>query len=155
MNRPDDEREAAAEQAKAKPFVRSERLGDNNRAVREAALKTTNPAACQMHRTCRQNRLIPKASMTTAEQAAGGPKRSARGRREGRRSTVGEHATRRLLRSGQSPVSGNHKESHAAREPIGRKIWAIPRPRPVQYQSPIVSAPPFCCHRFSAFHPTA
>src|SRR5262245_4724194 len=45
MNRPDEEREAAAEWVKAKQVVAPDRLGDNNRAVKEAALKTTNPIA--------------------------------------------------------------------------------------------------------------
>jgi len=45
MNRPDEEREAAAEWVKAKQLVAPERLGDNNRAVKEAARKTTNPIA--------------------------------------------------------------------------------------------------------------
>lgn len=43
MNRPDEERQAAAEWVKAKQMVAPERLGDNNRAVHEAALKTSNP----------------------------------------------------------------------------------------------------------------
>ena len=42
MNRPDEERQAAPEWVKAKQFVAPERLGDNNRAVKEAALKATN-----------------------------------------------------------------------------------------------------------------
>jgi 3-phenylpropionate/trans-cinnamate dioxygenase ferredoxin reductase component len=42
MNRPDEERQAAAEWVKAKQVVAPERLGDNNRAVKEAALKATN-----------------------------------------------------------------------------------------------------------------
>jgi NADPH-dependent 2,4-dienoyl-CoA reductase/sulfur reductase-like enzyme len=37
MNRPDEERQAAAEWVKAKQFVSPERLADNNRAVGEAA----------------------------------------------------------------------------------------------------------------------
>ena len=37
MNRPDEEREAAAQWIKAKQFVVPERLGDNHRAVKEAA----------------------------------------------------------------------------------------------------------------------
>jgi NADPH-dependent 2,4-dienoyl-CoA reductase/sulfur reductase-like enzyme len=43
MNRPDEERQAAGEWVKAKQMVAPERLGDNNRAVHEAALKTSNP----------------------------------------------------------------------------------------------------------------
>jgi len=43
MNRPDEERQAAPEWVKAKQVVAPERLGDNNRAVKEAAAKTTNP----------------------------------------------------------------------------------------------------------------
>jgi NADPH-dependent 2,4-dienoyl-CoA reductase/sulfur reductase-like enzyme len=45
MNRPDEERQAAAEWVKAKQLVSPERLGDNNSAVNEAALKTSNPTA--------------------------------------------------------------------------------------------------------------
>src|SRR6516225_3692658 len=43
MNRPDEERQAAAEWVKAKQLVAPERLGDNSRAVGDAALKTSNP----------------------------------------------------------------------------------------------------------------
>jgi len=45
MNRPDEERQAAADWIQAKQSVAPERLGDNNRAVKEAAQKTTSPAA--------------------------------------------------------------------------------------------------------------
>ena len=45
MNRPDEERQAAAEWVKAKQLVAPERLGDNSRAVGDAALKTSNPNA--------------------------------------------------------------------------------------------------------------
>ena len=42
MNRPDEERQAAAEWVKAKQLVSPERLADNNRAVGEAALRANN-----------------------------------------------------------------------------------------------------------------
>jgi len=45
MNRPDEEREAAAEWVKAKQLVAPEQLGDNDRAVKGAALKNTDPIA--------------------------------------------------------------------------------------------------------------
>src|SRR5215469_7384657 len=45
MNRPDEERQVAAEWVQAKQVVSPERLGDNNREVKEAALKTSNPVA--------------------------------------------------------------------------------------------------------------
>ena len=45
INRPDEERETAAEWVKAKQLVAPERLGDNSRAVGDAALKTSNPNA--------------------------------------------------------------------------------------------------------------
>jgi NADPH-dependent 2,4-dienoyl-CoA reductase/sulfur reductase-like enzyme len=44
MNRPDEERQAAAEWIQAKQLVAPDRLGDNNRAIKDAALKTTSPA---------------------------------------------------------------------------------------------------------------
>jgi hypothetical protein len=43
MNRPDEERQVAAEWVKAKQLVSPERLADNNRAVGEAALRANNP----------------------------------------------------------------------------------------------------------------
>lgn len=42
MNRPDEERQVAAEWVKAKQLVSPERLADNNRAVGEAALRANN-----------------------------------------------------------------------------------------------------------------
>jgi len=42
MNRPDEERQAAAEWVQAKQLVSPERLADNNRAVGEAALRANN-----------------------------------------------------------------------------------------------------------------
>jgi NADPH-dependent 2,4-dienoyl-CoA reductase/sulfur reductase-like enzyme len=42
MNRPDEERQAAAEWVKARQLVSPERLADNNRAVGEAALRANN-----------------------------------------------------------------------------------------------------------------
>jgi 3-phenylpropionate/trans-cinnamate dioxygenase ferredoxin reductase component len=42
MNRPDEERQAAAEWVKAKQLVSPERLADNNRAVGEAELRANN-----------------------------------------------------------------------------------------------------------------
>jgi NADPH-dependent 2,4-dienoyl-CoA reductase/sulfur reductase-like enzyme len=42
MNRPDEEREDAAEWVKTKQLVSPERLADNNRAVKDAALKAKN-----------------------------------------------------------------------------------------------------------------
>lgn len=45
MSRPDEERQAAAEWVKAKQLVAPERLGDNSRAVEDAAVKTSNPVA--------------------------------------------------------------------------------------------------------------
>jgi NADPH-dependent 2,4-dienoyl-CoA reductase/sulfur reductase-like enzyme len=42
MNRPDEERQAAAEWVKAKQLVSLERLADNNRAIGEAALRANN-----------------------------------------------------------------------------------------------------------------
>jgi NADPH-dependent 2,4-dienoyl-CoA reductase/sulfur reductase-like enzyme len=43
MNRPDEERQVAAEWVKAKQLVSPERLADNNRTVGEAALRANNP----------------------------------------------------------------------------------------------------------------
>jgi NADPH-dependent 2,4-dienoyl-CoA reductase/sulfur reductase-like enzyme len=45
MNRPDEERQAAAEWVGNKQAVAPERLGDNHRAVHEAAVTTTDPTA--------------------------------------------------------------------------------------------------------------
>ena len=50
MNRPDDEREAAAEQVKAKPFV-APGLGDNDRAVKQAAVKN-DQSGCLPDASC-------------------------------------------------------------------------------------------------------
>ena len=126
MNRPDDEREAAAEQVKAKPFVRSERLGDNDRAVKQAAVKN-DQSGCLPDASCISPRLPHTESLIDYTRASGrgsekiGPWSAiflARQRLptcglagqspsavKRRRSTVGEYATRRLLRSvrGQSP----------------------------------------------------
>jgi hypothetical protein len=125
MNRPDEEREAVAEQVKAKPFVASERLGDNDRAVKEAAVKN-NQSGCLPDASCISPKLPLTESLIDYAQASGrgsekiGPWSAvflARQRLptcglagkspcavKGRRSAVGQHATRRLLRSvrGQS-----------------------------------------------------
>ena len=45
MNRPDEERQAAADWVKASQLVSPERLADNNRAVKEAALSAGSPLA--------------------------------------------------------------------------------------------------------------
>jgi NADPH-dependent 2,4-dienoyl-CoA reductase/sulfur reductase-like enzyme len=45
MNRPDEERQAAADWVKARQLVSPERLADNNRAVKEAALSAGSPLA--------------------------------------------------------------------------------------------------------------
>jgi hypothetical protein len=42
MNRPDEERQTAPEWIKRKQLVASDRLGDGNRSVTDAALGTTN-----------------------------------------------------------------------------------------------------------------
>jgi hypothetical protein len=152
MNRPDDEREAAAEQVKAKPFVASERLGDNDRAVKEAAVKN-DQSGCLPDASCISPKLPHTESLIDYTRASGrgsekiGPWSAiflARQRLptcglagqspcavKGRRSTVGEHATPATASLGQRPVSGNHKESHASREPIGRKYGRYHPPRPV------------------------
>ena len=45
MNRPNEERQAAADWVKARQLVAPERLADNNRAVKEAALSAGSPLA--------------------------------------------------------------------------------------------------------------